>query len=129
MRLKRILKDKSGIAVENAVLFMLLIFMLCTLLTSLTLTGHYQTIIEKNDFLRNNELDQIGEDFLAGIKTEEALTNNYEEYEYEISGNSLTVWRKDDADKEVVLYVEAELDLHGDLIVRKWRYSADLPTY
>lgn len=129
MRLKRILTDKSGIAVENAVLFMLLIFMLCTLLASLTLTGHYQTIIEKNDFLRNNELDQIGEDFLAGIKTEEALTNNYEEYEYEISGNSLTVWRKDDADKEVVLYVEAELDLHGDLIVRKWRYSADLPTY
>ena len=47
MKLKQILKSKRGMALENAILFMLIIFSLCALLTSLTLIGHYQVKIEK----------------------------------------------------------------------------------
>lgn len=125
MRLKQILKSKSGMALENAILFMLIIFSLCALLTSLTLIGHYQLKIEKTVLLHDVEIDQIGEDFIAGLKGSGETFNKdgYENYTCEVDGNILTVWHKDDESKSVVLYVEAEFD--GDKVsVVKWRYSS-----
>ena len=125
MRIKQILKDKKGIALENAILFEIIIFSLCFLLTSLTLIGHYQVKIENLTLLNDVEIEQIGDDYLASVKAGEALTKDYTNYAYKVSGNTLTVWHKNDESKSAVLYVEAEL-VEGQLNVSKWRYS--LPT-
>jgi hypothetical protein len=121
--MKQILKSKRGIALESAVLFMLIIFSLCALLTSLSLIGHYQLKIEKTVLLNDVEIDQIGEDYLASLKSgEEKFTESYENYEYKVDGNALTVWRKNDREGVEVLYVEAEVN--GEQVdVLKWRYS------
>jgi hypothetical protein len=104
---------------------MLIIFSLCALLTSLTLIGHYQLKIEKTVLQHDVEIDQIGEDFIANLKTDNPSTpfeGVHENYAYAANENILTVWHKDDQSKSVVLYVEAEIK--GDKVnVLKWRYS------
>ena len=126
MKLKQMLKSKRGMALENAILFMLIIFTLCALLTSLTLLGHYQVKIEKMTLQQDIEIEQIGEDYLASVKAKTTFEQTYTNYAYEVSGNALTVWRKTDENKKTVLYVEAELTADDELNVNVWRYS--LPT-
>ena len=126
MKLRQMLKSKRGMALENAILFMLIIFSLCALLTSLTLLGHYQVKIEKMTLQQDIEIEQIGEDYLASVKAKTTFTDTYENYAYEVDGNALTVWRKTDENKKAVLYVEAELTADEELNVNVWRYS--LPT-
>ncbi len=58
MKPRRILKNKKGIALENAILFMVIVFSFCALLTSLTLFGHYQTKLDKIT-LTNKETAEI----------------------------------------------------------------------
>ena len=126
MKLNQILKSKRGMALENAILFMLIIFTLCALLASLTLFGHYQVKIEKLTLQQDIEIEQIGEDYLASVKAETTFEQTYANYAYEVSGNALTVWHKTDENKKAVLYVEAELTADEQLNVNVWRYS--LPT-
>lgn len=135
MKLKQILKSKSGVAIENAVMFILVIFSLCALLTSLTLIGHYQVKYEKNILKQDIEIDQIGEDFLkylASNPENKEFTLNYDNYTYQLGKSEsiykLTVWLgTDDEDKtpeNVLLYVEAVVTVtDGKVIVNKWRYS------
>lgn len=129
MKLKQILKSKSGVAIENAVMFILVIFLLCALLTSLTLIGHYQVKYEKNILIQDITLEQIGEDYLECVKKESNFQTYvekyayYEKYDYKVIGNALSVWLKDDENKNVLLYVEAERTVEGEVIVNKWRYS------
>lgn len=128
MKLKQILKSKRGIAIENAILFMLIIFTLCALLISLTLLGHYQVKIEKMTLQQDIEIEQIGEDYLASVKAKISFEQTYANYAYEVSGNALTVWRKTDENKKAVLYVEAELTADEELNVNAWRYSLPIET-
>ncbi len=123
MKFMKLLRDKRGIALENALVFMLIIFSLCALLTSLTVIGHYQVKIENMALLYEIEVDQIGEDYLASVKDKTAFEESYENYAYGVSGNALTVWRKNDENQTAVLYVEAELTAEDELRVYTWRYS------
>lgn len=122
MKFGKTLKNKRGIALENAILFMLVIFMLCTLLISMALVGNYQVQGEKKIFLAEVEIDQIGEDYLASVKAGDVFDETYEKYAYEVEGNALCVWRKNDDKKTAVLFVEAEL-ADGEVSVISWRYS------
>ncbi len=63
---KRLLRSKRGMAMESAILFMLIIFSLCALLSAVTLTGHYQNKLEQQLLKNKTEIDQFGEWFLAG---------------------------------------------------------------
>ena len=128
MNLQKILKNRRGVALENALLFMLVIFSLCALLTSLTLIGHFQTRINKLTLENEVDLEQIGEDFVASVKAgeafdEEAYTNYAcstrtlpEENRY-----FLSVGHKNDT-QQVLLYVEVEKDGNAVTVVQ-WRYS------
>ena len=111
MKPRRILKNKKGIALENAILFMVIVFSFCALLTSLTLFGHYQTKLDKITLTNKVALEQIGEDFLA-----DDMKPNYENYTLEINENTLTVTNTNGT---VVLYVEKD----GGKIIQ-WRYSS-----
>ena len=132
MKLKQLLKSKSGVALENTLLFMLVIFSLCALLTSLTLTGFFQTRINKITLLNEVELEQIGEDYLSYVesKSENENENEFtmrsehqEKYACSVEGDVLSVWHKNDQNAKVVLLVEARIDDEGQLTVVQWRYS------
>ncbi len=124
--MKQLLKSKRGMALENTIVFMLVIFSLCALLTSLTLIGHFQTRIDKLTLLNEVELEQIGEDYLASVKqrAHASFTTSNQNYDCAVVGNVLTVWHKNDENKQVVLYVEAALTDDGTVDVLVWRYSA-----
>lgn len=113
----RILKDKKGLALENAILFMMIIFSLCFLLASFALIGHYQAKIENIKIIQRVELDQIGEDYLENRQF--PLEGIYDNYEWDNGTNTLRVWRKNDPEKKTVLYVEVDND--GKVLA--WRYS------
>ncbi len=127
MRLKQLLKCRRGVAIENAIVFILVIFSLCAVLLNLTLIGHYQVKDENLIFSRDVEIDQIGEDYLACVKAGADFTQAYENYAYEVSGHALTVWHKADESKTPVLYVEAYL-IDSEVRVLCWRYSLPTPT-
>ena len=115
MKLKQILKSKKGIALENAILFMVIIFAFCALLTSLSLYGLSLTKLEKSTLTNKVALEQIGEDFLAG-DTAETLNTNYESYTCEVANNTLTV---KNTDGTVILYIVQD----GKRVIQ-WRYSS-----
>ena len=113
----KILKSKKGIALENTIFFMMIIFSLCFLISSFTLLGHYQGEIENLTITNRVELDQIGEDFVANPSDFEET--DYDNYQVESESNILKVWHKNDKNKEnVLLYVEVD----GDEVIT-WRYS------
>lgn len=116
----KILKNKRGIALENAILFMIVIFSLCFLLASFTLIGHYQAKIENAMLTQRVDIDQIGEDYLASVGEGKTFSKSYDNYSYKVEGNALIVWRGTDK-TNVVLYVEVN---DGSLAI--WSYS--LPT-
>ena len=121
-------------AIENAILFMLVIFTFCALLASQTMIGNLQTKVEDAVLLRDVQIDQIGEDYLASIKAGEAFTEsnekyNYENYDYAVNENILTVWRESDQSKTVVLYVKVTVEVDSnDVTVVKWCYSLPAQT-
>ena len=137
MNKMQILKSKRGVAIENAIVFLLVIFLICALLTSLTLIGHYQVKIENMILLRDVEIEQIGDDFLASITAKQDFTQEYDNFAYSVAKVdkdtedeadtlTLTVWYKSDESKNVVLYVEADLTADDQVKVIRWLYS--LPT-
>ena len=106
-----ILKSKRGAAIENAVLFMLIIFALCTIIMTLSLVQHYQNKIDEILLKQDIELEQIGEHFLAYLEGDEDSYTKYladlgEKYKCEIYGDKLVISSKSD---KVLLSVKAEI--------------------
>ncbi|MBE6566454.1 MAG: hypothetical protein E7659_05040 [Ruminococcaceae bacterium] len=134
MNLKKILKNKSGVALENTLLFMLVIFSMCALLTSLTLVGFFQTRINQITLLNEVELEQIGEEFIAIVDAGGELPEEGREYGNYIakpvqsqSSKAMAVWHKNNTDfGAAVLYVEAVKE-DETVKVLYWRYS--LPSH
>ena len=67
-KLKKILKDKKGAALEMAIIFMLVIFCFCTLLTTMTLTSRSRIKLEKVFFDMDLRTDQLVEDYMLEIE-------------------------------------------------------------
>lgn len=116
----KIIKNKLGIAMENAILFMLVIFIFCSLLISLSLYGHYQTKLEKMMITNRIQLDQIGEKYLDYLKDGTTFDTDNENYKIYIDNNILNVKNKED---KIVLYVQAIKDDDNNIIVKKWCYG------
>lgn len=77
MKLNKILKDKKGAALEMAIIFMLVIFCFCTLLTTMTLTSRSRIKLEKVFF----DLDVNNEKSIEQclIMAENALAQSLDE--------------------------------------------------
>ena len=65
--LHKTLRSKKGLALESAVVFMLVILALCTLLITLAVMGRYQLRSAQAEMFRDIEKEQICEDFLAYV--------------------------------------------------------------
>lgn len=107
----KILKNKRGIAIESAVLFMLVVFFLCTSISFVAVAGHKRINRNAESLKERVQIDQIGEDFLAG-----GLKAEYENYVCAVDGNTLTVKTK--GTDNVVLCVELD-----GTSVKSWRYT------
>lgn len=150
MKLNKILKNKQGVAIETAVLFMIVVFFLCTLVTSIALIGSQQIRIDKMLLAQDVEIDQIGEDFLSYVVNAEAeesfsdyisrkynsveeRLNLYNKYQAicETNGNTISVYAKSDTEKETaLLYVDLEIITptpengltEKKVNIKEWRY-------
>lgn len=130
----KILKSRRGIAIENAIAFMLIIFLLCALLSSLMLFGVYQNKLDKVKLTMRAELDQIGENFVSLMRsnlTESFTLDNNSTYACCENVNSgkhvLTVWKKSDESQTVLLYIEVQIDTNG-FTLQRWCYCNPNPT-
>ena len=131
MKATNILKSKRGVAIENAILFILVVFSLCSLLTMIALIANYQFKIDNIVLKQDVDLDQIGEEFLYKLTTvsysgDFSLTND----QYTCSAKDknddgkhyiFTVAPKNS--DQIVLYIEAQ-KIDGQVAVLSWRYSA-----
>ena len=121
--LNKLLKNKRGMALENAILFMLIIFSLCALLTSLTLIGHFQTNINKLTLENEIKLEQIGENFVASPESfdYDADYGNYTCIPVGSENYAMAVYSKSDTEfKSALLYIEVSKESGAIL---HWRYS------
>lgn len=125
----KILKDRRGIALENALVFMITVFSLCFLLSSFALIGHHQFKIDEAMVDNKLELDQIGERFLIckADPGEEFVPQN-SEYKYDLSEHNVLKVKyndndDDDSNDKLLLYVKIEYDDVGQINVVEWRYS------
>ena len=75
--MRKILKSKRGAALEGALLFMMVIFMLAMLLTSVAMNAHLR--VRVNDKAIENEmiLDYVGEQFVNGKIQENGIYHGY----------------------------------------------------
>ena len=120
-KLKNKIQSKRGIALASAMLFMVAIFSLCILLTSLATLGHYTLKLERVKTNRTVEIDRIGEDYVAeGLEYVKAcyVEKGYT-FEEGTNAENKTLTVKHGRASAVVLYVE--LDEGGN--VCRWQYS------
>ena len=136
-----LLKSKQGVSLESAVLFMLIIFTFCFLISTLAVCGHYQVKIDGLKARHNIQTEQIGEDFVAYLHEagnagapedfEAYLTANnltYENYscretktqDADTTVYELTVKRGSDESADAVLYVKAQRTQEGQVTVLAW---------
>lgn len=112
-----ILKSKKGVAIENALLFMMIIFGLCFLVSFVALIGHHQYRLDDTLITNRVELDLIGEAF---VQAPDSYAYTGDKYACSIvtdgSDKVLTVTSKSGGD--VLLYVKVD---GGKPVV--WRYS------
>ena len=141
MKLRPLLKNKKGISLESAVLFMMIIFTFCTLITSLALYGHHQVKADGLKAYYYAQKEQVGEDFVAYLQSVGEVDSpadfaaylaensiHYENYSCEevktqdedISRYELTVKQGNDESAAAVLYVQAEKAADGQVTVLKW---------
>ncbi len=123
MSFKKIFKSKKGIAIETAILALVIAFSLCFLVMSLTVIGHHQSRIENTLILRDVELDQIGEDFISSVKNDvEFDVNAYQDRSLYcvVDGTSLVV-SYDVEGSSVALEIEVEKDAYGNINIKKWQ--------
>ena len=117
----KILKDKRGLALETALLFMMVVFFLCLSLMMIALMAHSDLKRENEALTKRVSLDQIGEDFVSSVANDmEFLVEGYT-YTVDEDANgthTLTVYANDEK-TAVLLFVE----VNGDANVIKWKYS------
>lgn len=141
MKLGALLKNKKGVSLESAVLFMLIIFTFCFLISSIALCGHYQVKIDSLKAYHYAQTEQIGEEFVAYLHvagdadaaetfaaylTANSLT--YENYscqetktqDADTTQYELTVKRGSDGSADAVLYIKAERTAEGQVTVLSW---------
>ena len=108
-------------AMESAILFMLVTFMLGFLLTSVAMTAHLRVNLNETLFNRELEIEQIGENFVSMSKTDfdTYMESFNEKYTADLQNDNKTLVLK--KKNSVVLYIELDEQKN----VKIWKYSND----
>lgn len=127
--MKKFKLTNKGMSIESAVLFMIVIFMFCSIITSLTLYSSYQAKTQNIYLERKIELDQIGEKFVAHMKNtpnaEFSISDKYLNKGNSENNNNentkvLDLYYASDTSKTTILYIEYDIEKKE---VIKWNYS------
>lgn len=119
--MKKLLKNKRGLAIESAILFMLIVFMFGFLLTGVAMVSHLRVKVNDTLLKREMEIEQIGEDFVR---------MNEQQFEYMIGSfngkYNYTAIFTDDKNKTLTLKNSTATLLHitiEDGKITSWIYS------
>ena len=121
---------KRAFVIEQAVLFMFVIFALTFLILNGVLLLSFEVKINNKALVDKVALEQVGQDFLDFVADNGDLDGfniQYENYDYQVVDGTnycLTVWQKTDQNKKLLLYVELSKDSQPSVL--KWCYG--LPT-
>lgn len=123
--MKKFKLGNKGISIESAILFMLVIFMFCSLITSYTVYRSYQVKIDKLQIESKIELDNIGEQFVL-LKSGKITQANLGNYRYLESMNNgiitCSIFNNNNYNKEL-LYIELKIDNKNNVQILKWCYK------
>ena len=114
---------RRGMAMELAMLVMVVTFALSILLTTFALMQANRKNIELRDTKEKIALEQIGEDYLAAVKSDSLDEFSEDQGDYEIvtkTPESLVVRSK--ADNEIALTIELQ-DGQDGKIITKWELN------
>ena len=117
--IKKIRDDRKGLAIELAMMVMVVTFALSILLTTVALLQVDHSNSNMQDVKRRYELEQIGENYLAALKNGELSNLPEDQGDYEIvtkTTESLVVRSK--ADNEIALTIELQ-----DGKITKWELN------
>ena len=112
--MKKLLKNKRGMVMESAVVFMLLTFTLSLLMTGAVMIMHLRVQISDKTIQREITLEQIGEKFVAGELTNGQVIDG----KYVININDDKTILDLTNGVNTVLYIKIE----GGKVA-KWQYS------
>lgn len=124
--MKKFKLTNKGMSIESAVVFMIVIFMFCSIITSLTLYSSYQAKTQNIYLERKIELDQIGESYVAYMRSKDSNTSfsiNNSKYLIDIdtgTDNTLKVYYASDTEKSNPIL---SIQLDDDKNIIKWNYS------
>ncbi len=108
----KIIKSKRGVAIESAVMLLLVVFSLCALMTTLCVAARTVDRGRFDKLKQEAEVDEIGEAFVnSSNKNSFSLDEKYKDnYKLELydSGKSLTIF---DLDGKHLLTVKCEVDI------------------
>ena len=123
--MKRVLKNKRGVAMESAILFMFVVLMLGMALTSVISITHLQVKVNDTLLQREVAIEQIGENFVYGKAEFASLESGEQTFPIEnyyavvlIDGSTKTLTLKNKTQTSVLLNIEV---VEGN--IKHWKYE------
>ena len=122
--MKKLLKSKRGMAIESAILFMIIVFSFGFLLTGVAMTAHLRVKLNDSLLTREMEIEQIGENFVSMSETDFQTYLAGKNYTATLGENSetnnqtFTLTRNN----SVVLYIEYTEE-NSQKNVKVWKYT------
>ena len=102
--MKKLLKNKRGMALETAIMFMLVAFTLGFLLTGVVMTSHLRVRLNAKTIENEIAIEQIGQNFVDGVLTKSGEVDGYTA----VINDEKTILTLTKGEK-VVLYIEKNL--------------------
>ncbi len=111
--MRRILRSKRGVAIEGAILFVVVLMTFSILMTTVVMTAHSRANLAERQMNDRLALEQIGEYFISGTLND----SDFADY-YRVATDANTLHLKKSESGRTVLYIEKL----GN-VATVWRYS------
>lgn len=117
----RLLKSRRGVAIEISIIALVVVFGLCTILTTVSLLAKKEDRMANRALERRVALDMIGEQFLLWVRDDGQEPFGAEDYVCRVNQEndrySLRLYADEDAEEAILVVI-----LQDDEIVR-WDYQ------
>lgn len=97
--LRNIKTDRKGIAIEMALLVMMVLFSFSILITTTSLLHHNKKTTSQRELENTVAVEQIASSFCKAVQGDDTgWTSRYPDYDIDVQGLTLTVKKKDSED-------------------------------
>lgn len=114
---------RKGAAIELAVTLLVVTFSLSTLILTTSFLAHVRQVKAEEKVERQIVFEQIGAEFIKGVKTNTgtAWTNDYPDYD--ITVNQLALSVKEKGEEEILFVAELNDNGDGTYNIIKWKIN------